>query len=92
MFVEQKTNVASGLCRFQQVQRSGRVHAEVDVRIGGGPVVRRLSRGVDDEFQPLRVLREDPVDRVRVADVRLEPAEVIRVLLDQLPRPLCGRG
>ena len=77
---------------LEQVERPVRVHAEVRLRIARRPVVRRLRGGVDDELEILSVLREDPVDALGVADVELDPAELVAVAFDEPLADRAGRG
>jgi hypothetical protein len=79
--------VARGL---EEVQRAGRVDAEVDVRLAGGPVVRRLRGGVDDQLEVAADLADDARDAVAVPDVDRGEAEAVAA--GELVRGVRGRG
>ena len=59
-----------GADRFEQVERSRRIDAEVGVGLAGRPVVRGLCGRVDDQLEIGRVLGDDPIDLVARANVR----------------------
>ena len=77
---------------LQQVQGAVGVDREVGVGIGGGPVVRRLSRGVHDEFDVGPVLREQVVDEVGVADVAVDVNVAVAQVGLELALLPAGRG
>ena len=62
--------------RLEQIEGPPGVHREVRLRLARGPVVRGLGGGVDDELDGPAVLGEEARDRVLVADVDLQRAEV----------------
>ena len=78
--------------RLQQVERPDGVDAEVGVRVGRSPVVRRLRGGVDDQLERAACLGEHALDAVAVADVEVERTERAAVLLGQPLRGVRGRG
>ncbi len=61
--------------RLEQVERAVGVDAEVGLRVAGGPVVRGLGGGVDDQLDLLAGLGEDAIDALGVADVEVDGAE-----------------
>ena len=63
--------------RLQQVERAERVDLEVGVRVGRGPVVRRLRGRVDHELDPSGVLGEHALHGVAVADVDGQRREAV---------------
>jgi hypothetical protein len=75
-----RLHLTSGL---QQVERAGRVHAEVGVGLARRPVVGRLRGGVNDQLEIGGVLPEDPHHRVAVPDVGVDPPE-LRIGPDEL--------
>ena len=65
-----KDRVGSKVARgFEQDGRAVGVDREVDGRIGGGPVVRRLSGSVNDKRNVVAVAREDFGDNAVIANV-----------------------
>jgi hypothetical protein len=68
---------------LQQVERAVGVDAEVGLRLLGGPVVRGLRGGVDDQLDLAGVPGEDPLDALGVADVDLLVDELVREALLQ---------
>ena len=89
-------NVASGRVparRLEQVERAVGVDAEVRLRVGRGPVVRRLRGGVDDELDlAARARAKTPLDAVGVADVDVERAEARRASRQSRSVTVRGRG
>jgi hypothetical protein len=68
-----RLDAAGGL---EQVERAVRVHTEVGLRVGRGPVVRGLRGGVDHRRELAAVALEQPHDAIGVADVQLHVVEL----------------
>ena len=58
--------------RFQQIERSVGVDAEVDLRLRRCPVMRRLRGGVNDDSDVGVEFGEDLIDERLIADVDIE--------------------
>ena len=94
MFVEAKTNVASGLCLRVASSRLSVPFALIVKSVCGSDAAqsRRLRGGVHDELETRRVLGEERRDGVRVAYLHLERPEGAGVGVEQPLRLGPGRG
>ena len=77
--------------RLEQVERAGRVDAEVGPGVAGRPVVGGLRGGVDDQLEPRGVPAEHAVDRPRRRACRARATE-LRMAPRQRPGDRRGRG
>src|SRR6185312_2098603 len=77
---------------FEQNGRAIRIDREVGKGISGGPVMRRLSRSMYDEFDVCAVSGEDTVNCRRVAYIQIVMRVAPQLLFQFVRHPLCGSG
>ena len=95
LLVEQWMNGASERVLagvLQHVERADGVHVEVGVRLLGGPVVARLTGGVDHDGDVRAVLLEDLGQPFAVADVDVEVGVRVAELAGQPQQAPRGRS
>src|SRR6267378_7159531 len=77
--------------RLEQVERAVGVDGEIDLRIACRPIMRRLSRGMDDRVDRGAILGEGRVHQLGVADVAVDMAIALDLDLEPLAAPRRAR-
>ena len=77
--------VAAG--QFQKIQGAIGVDAEIGQRFAGGPIVRRLSGGVDDKLDIRRVFLENLFKTLKITDVQVVMRVPFDLFRENLPVP-----